>query len=191
MTERPTFASGSNVTDEDQALDVIADYAKRMRRDEERAARLCLYCGQALADPDAGRAIVVEQDGMTTVFHADCGEPWQTLAFSWHCAQCRREIRFHGAAGRTRTYCSPACRKRAHHALTERVEPPLARTCPGCGEWFTPRRDDQRTCSPRCRQRVHRHGDQHPVTFAQHEPSAPTLDIDDDLGDLDLGGDRA
>lgn len=198
-------SAGANVTT-NEMLDRLADMpaiSRGMRREDEHIARTCRYCGGPLADPDANRAIVVEHDGATTsAFHVDCGEPWEPYEWTGRCEHCSREMRFHGERGfRHRRYCSPICRKRADYDLRERVDRPLARTCPGCGQWFTPRRDDQRTCSARCRQRVHRHGEQHPVTFLQPEPFEPVppsaadlhdlsiddLDFDDlDLDDLDL-----
>ncbi len=50
--------------------------------------------------------------------------------------------------------CSPECR-RERDARRRRIEP-KPKVCEVCGETFTPKRSDARTCSDRCRQRLRR-----------------------------------
>lgn len=159
MTDPMHGPSCRNVTDLDvgRALDLLAEL--KQSRDPEGP---CAGCGHPLADPDPHRGIVVEHDGATTTaYHAGCREPWEPWYDLTVCLACGRRIEHYSSTGfRTREFCNTTCRSRWHYDLHDRVAPD-PRTCPGCGDTFTPARDDKVTCSARCRQRVHR---QHRVT---------------------------
>jgi predicted nucleic acid-binding Zn ribbon protein len=68
------------------------------------------------------------------------------------CGHCGRSIRWGYPAG----FCSDRCAYEAGKVARRVDRKP--RACEVCGEEFTPKRSDAKTCSDRCRQRLRRSG---------------------------------
>ena len=80
----------------------------------------------------------------------------------WHratCPACDRVVYTDWCYGtRRHLYCSQRCARRGEVArrVAAHAKARGSRTCPVCGEVFTPKRSDAQTCSHRCRTRLYR-----------------------------------
>ena len=87
---------------------------------------------------------------------AECFGPYAQNRELEKCDTCGREGWFCVARGRPR-FCSERC-KSAHYNAIRNTRSAEARekTCEVCGDEFTARRADTKTCSSRCRQKAYR-----------------------------------
>jgi uncharacterized Zn finger protein (UPF0148 family) len=84
---------------------------------------------------------------------------FEPLRHGWHmfdeftCRNCGApsvQLTYTRQGGPRPKYCSSRCRSAWHKS------PPHAITCATCGDTFTPKRSDARTCSVACRVALHR-----------------------------------
>jgi endogenous inhibitor of DNA gyrase (YacG/DUF329 family) len=77
------------------------------------------------------------------------------------CAGCGRDVYFAGEGNKLGAYCSDRCSRitfNRYHAAKRKANRQryLAKTCEVCGEEFTAKRVDAKTCSPACKQKAYR-----------------------------------
>jgi hypothetical protein len=72
------------------------------------------------------------------------------------CETCGREVFFVSGTEHTptRVFCCDDCKTKG--ATKSRRSAPHVAVCEVCGEEFTAKRNDAKTCSPKCRQRAYR-----------------------------------
>lgn len=132
----------------------------------------CVICKQAIAGVvyfgRIGRpvcadcAIEVKWQGLLASYarfdrdppDRDENMPALRLPTTSHCEACGRSMAWLNWRLATVTACSWECRWERDKAQRRVVHE--QKTCEACGEMFTPKRSDARTCSDRCRKRLQR-----------------------------------
>jgi predicted nucleic acid-binding Zn ribbon protein len=143
---------------------------RHWRKESRATGEVCAKCGKAF-DEDERRYRASMYGSPFMVMCEDCAPEWLSSGegkpirflpaidvYVWECAGCGCEVAFGMSEyqGRLRVYCSDRCRAKFARERQRKQREPHVVTCEVCGQEFTPKRSDARTCSPACRQRAYR-----------------------------------
>jgi predicted nucleic acid-binding Zn ribbon protein len=117
--------------------------------------------GASVTDNQTANVAVVRPVTWETKFHTYSFDGYCEVTVSGPCDTCGRTVTVVEGAGqyfrRLHLFCSGRCRGlHYNHVRGERGARAREKVCGVCGEEFTAKRVDAKTCSPACKQKAYR-----------------------------------